>query len=503
MNIRKFLVRGARSYPDKPFVIFEDRKISFLTLRDASFTLANYLINSGVEKSQKIAVFLPSNPRAVFSYLGVFSMGGVLVPLNFMLTEEEVIHFINHSESSVLITQPKKGVDLLWIKKSCPRLREIIVSTQEETPFVSWDDILRKVMPEEPPVPIEQNDLAAIFYTSGSTGHPKGAMLTYRHLDNCNRAMNYYLELSSLDIFLCAGLPFAHLGGFDYITLTLYSGATFVLMERFHPLETLRNIEKYKPTFMWLVPSMYVAILSLKEYDKFDLSSLRYVNVFGAPSSPALLRKFHTVCPQAHLLNGWGMTETAAPNCYMPPGIEKIESIGKFTAGLEPKIVDSQGNRLGPYQQGELWVKGEVVMVGYYREPGLTKEVITDEGWLKTGDIAYYDEDDLFYIIGRKRDMIKVAGELVFSPEVEEKIHLHPKVQEVAVVGFPDKLRGEVPKAFVVLKEAHHIREQELRDFLKKHLAHFKIPHQFEFVDELPKTKSGKVNKEALKKARV
>jgi len=250
-----------------------------------------------------------------------------------------------------------------------------------------------------------------------------------------------------------------------------------------------------------MVPAMYVAIVSLKEYDKFNLSSLRYVIVFGAPSSPVLLRRFHSACPNAHFINGWGMTETAAPNCYLPPGIEKIESVGKFTPGLETKIVDEGGNTLNVGEQGELWVKGEPVMVGYYKEPQLTKEVLTEDGWLKTGDIAKFDEEGLCYIVGRKKEMIKVAGELVFSPEVEEKLHLHPKVKEVAVIGVPDKLRGEVPKAFIVVKEAETLTEQELRDLAKKHLAHFKIPHYFEFAEGLPKTSSGKIDKVKLKNA--
>ena len=228
------------------------------------------------------------------------------------------------------------------------------------------------------------------------------------------------------------------------------------------------------------------------------MPSLRYLTVFGAPSSPVLLRKFHKVCPNAHFLNGWGMTETAAPNCYLPPGIDKIESIGKFTPGLQTKIVDDNGNALGFNQEGELWVKGKPVMAGYYKEPELTSEVLTKDGWLKTGDVAKFDEDGLCYIVGRKKDMIKVGGEIVFSTEVEEKIHRYPKVKEVAVIGVSDALRGEVPKAFIVPNEGESLNEQELKEFAKKHLAHFKIPRYFEFIGNLPKTRSGKINKKEL-----
>ena len=349
---------------------------------------------------------------------------------------------------------------------------------------------------------IEEDSLSAIFYTSGSTGHPKGVMLTYRHFDNPINCINYALDVSSCDIVLCGGVPFSHIGGIDYILVMLATGQTLILMERFQPFEFLRNIEKYQVTWFWIVPAMYIAILSLKDYTKFNLSSLRYAVVFGAPSSPILLKRFHKTCPKARLLNGWGMTETSAPNCVLPVDVDKLESIGKFYPGMEAKIVDDKGDTLKEGQCGELWVKGEGVMVGYYREQALTDAVLTKDGWLKTGDIAYYDKEGLFYIVGRKKDMIKVAGEIVFSPEVEEKIQLHPKVKEVAVIGVPDKLRGEVPKAFIVIKEEESLSEEELKDFLKKYLAHFKIPHYFEFLSELPKTRTGKIDKKQLQNYR-
>jgi acyl-CoA synthetase (AMP-forming)/AMP-acid ligase II len=246
---------------------------------------------------------------------------------------------------------------------------------------------------------------------------------------------------------------------------------------------------------------MYVAVLSLKEYDKFDLSSLRYAVVFGAPSSPILLERFHKVCPNAYLLNGWGLTETAAPNSFLPTGTKtkEIAHTGEFPPGMEAKIVDDTGMTLGDEKEGELWLRGKAVMVGYYKEPDLTKTILSADRWFKTGDIARRDKLGRYYIVGRKKDMIKVAGEIVFCPEIEEVLQRHPKVQEVAVVGAADGLRGEVPKAFIVLKDGENL-EEELRYFCRQHLAHFKIPHYFKFRAFLPKNRVGKIDKEALKK---
>jgi acyl-CoA synthetase (AMP-forming)/AMP-acid ligase II len=243
-------------------------------------------------------------------------------------------------------------------------------------------------------------------------------------------------------------------------------------------------------------------VLSLKEYDKFDLSSLRYAVVFGAPSSPALLERFHKVCPNAYLLNGWGMTETSAPNSFLPTGTQtkEVRDTGKFPSGTEVKIVDDKGESLGDEQEGELWIRGKAVMACYYKEPDLTAEILTEYGWLKTGDIAKRDSQGRYYIVGRKKEMIKVGGEVVFEPEVESAIHRHPAVAEVAVIGVPDKLRGEVPRAFVVLKDGASLAEEELRYFCRQHLAHFKIPHYFEFRDNLPKNRLGKIDKETLRK---
>ncbi len=485
MRIQNLLEKHTQNYPEKAAIVFEDRAISFSELKDKTLGAANYLQSKEVTKDDKVALFLPNTPETIYSFLGVFSLGACVVPLDFMLTEEEVINFLNHSQAKILITQSKKGVDLDKIKNSCPGLEAIITELKfEKANEVALD--------------ISADDLAAIFYTSGSTGHPKGVMLNYSQLDNPPKVIDHFLKVSGEDVFLCGGVPFSHVGGLDYILLLLYFSSTLVLMPRFHPFEFLKNIQAHKVTIFCIVPAMFMAILSLKEYEKFDFSSLRYAVVFGAPSSPALLKRFHQAYPKAQLANGWGMTETAAPNTISPPGDEQIRSIGKFTPDMQAKIVDDQGKGLSSNQQGELLVKGKAVTKGYFKESGLTETALTSDGWFRTGDISYFDNQGFFYIVGRKKDMIKVAGEIVFPAEVEEKINRHPKVKETAVIGVSDKLRGEVPKAFVAAKEDQTLDQEELKGFLKEHLAHFKMPHYFEFVKDLPKNRTGKVDKSKL-----
>jgi long-chain acyl-CoA synthetase len=505
MQVKQLLLNRAKQFHDKPALIFKDNVLSFNDLKDKVFPLAEGLHAIGVRKSLKVAIYLPNYPEYIYSYLALFSLGAVVVPLDFMLTDNEVVNFLNHSDACFLIVREKKGMDLLAIKARCPQLKKIILLSEDpslipkDQSFLSWEDVLKHKgsMPSEK---INESDHAAIFYTSGSTGHPKGVLLNYGHLDNPVRSISHFLHPTDKDSYLCAGVPFSHVGGLDYMLFMLYFGSTLILMDRFHPLEALKNLEKYKATVFCIVPSMFVAILSMKECEKFDISSLRYPVVFGAPSSPELLGRFHQLCPNASLRNGWGMTETAAPNSYSPADISKLSSIGPFGVGMEAKIVDDEGDEVPLGQKGELWVKGDGVMVGYYKEEGLTNEVLTPDGWLKTGDIARKDEEGLFYLVGRKKDMIKVAGEIVFSPEVEEVIHRHPKVEEVAVIGVPDELRGEVPKAFIVAKKDQTITPEEIRSFCREYLAHFKLPHTIEIRETLPKNRVGKIDKELLKK---
>jgi long-chain acyl-CoA synthetase len=508
MFIPANLIKISESLPGKPAIIFEGQSITFSQLRDSVFCLANGLRKLGLKRDVKVAVYLPNVPEYIYSYFAVYSLGGVIVPLDFMFTQDELQNLIKHSDAKILIVQEKKGIDLKALKQNSEL--EHIILLRENTEFINpvrkessdrtglsnginFHNLIKENSPMFTQPKISDSDYSTIFYTSGSTGHPKGVLLNYRHLDSPIKTVEYFLHLSSQYTMLCP-VPFSHAAGWVFSLFMLYFGLTLVVQRRFSPLESLRDIERYKIIFICLVPSMYIAMLSQKEFKKFNLESLKYVVVFGAPSSPMLLKRFHQACSNAHLLNGWGMTETSPPNMISPLGSNKIDSVGRSVPWLEVRILDEEGRELPIGQVGELVIRGWVIMEGYYKEPELTRNVLRN-GWFHTGDLARIDSEGFIYIVGRKEEMIKVAGQRVFAPEIEEVIHRHPKVSEVAVVGVADELRGEVPKAFLVIKKDKKLTENELRYFCREHLAHFKVPHYFEFRDSLPKTRSGKIDK--------
>lgn len=502
MEIVKLLQEKAKDYPQKPAIIFKDRQITFVNLRDSVFKLADSFKNIGIKNGDKVAVYLPNNLEYIYSYLALWSLGATAVPLDFMLTQDELVSCLCHAEAKLLIAKSRENISLNNLKEKCPALKNIL---ELGLPFSVQ---IEKGMNNIPQAQIEDKDYAIIFYTSGTTGKPKGVLINYRQLEAPPKAMEYFVDLSAKDVVLCA-VPFSHLGGLIYIQNMLYFGLTVILMEHFIPLEFLKYIQNYKVNCFWIVPSMYYALLHSKEFEKFNLSSLRWIVTFGASSSPEALRRFNQHCPQAQLLNGWGLTETNAPTTVIPLGSKKIDSVGRPLPWVEVKIFSAEGGsasggdekdkELPQGQIGEIAVRGWVVTDGYYKDPQLTQETIRNR-WFHTGDLGKFDSEGDLYIVGRKKEMIKVAGEIVFEPEVETALHRHPAVSEAAVIGIADALRGEVPKAFVVLKEGHNASEEDLRYFCRQHLAHFKIPHTFEFKESLPKNRTGKIDKEMLRR---
>jgi len=499
MNLMEILEKRAKDSPDKTAIIFRDQEISFLELKDKTLKVAYALTNLGINKGDRVAIYLPSWPEYIYSYLGIWYIGATAVPLDFMLTEDELSSCLTHSEARIIIAKPKANLDLLALKEKCPNLKEIITCQDKKEGCLLFSECLKDNQYPSIKTDINEKDYAIIFYTSGTTGKPKGVLINYLQLTAPPKSMEFFVksDLSDKDTALCA-LPFSHLGGLIYIQNTIVFGLRLVLMERFIPVEFLKNIQNNKVNFFWIVPSMYYALLQLKEFETFNLSSLRWIVTFGASNSPDALRRFHQYCPGAQLLNGWGLTETNAPTVVLPFGSKKIESVGRPAPWIEVKMFNDSGKEVPNGQVGEIVVKSWVVTEGYFKDPVLTAETLRN-GWFHTGDLGRFDSEGDLYIVGRKKEMIKVAGEIVFEPEVESAIQKHADVLEAAVIGVPDKLRGEVPKAIVVLKEGKTLSAEDLRYFLREHLAHFKIPHHFEFVNNLPKNRVGKIDKEKLR----
>ncbi len=497
MNVKTRLNQTCQKYQSKPAIIYKDEVISFQELEEQVKKLANLLNDLGVKKGDKVAIYLPNCPEYVYSYLAVFSLGAVGVPLDFMLKTDELVSCLGHSEATVLIAKSRPDVSFSEIQSQLHQLEMILQIDGHVKGTMNYADLMTKTGTKDIAVTIDDKDPALIMYTSGTTGKPKGILLNYRHLDGSPEAMNHFVDLTDKDIKLVA-IPLSHIGGFIYIQNCICFGITLVLMERFQPMEFLENVHKYKVTCFHIVPPMYTAILTLKHIEKFDLSSLRWVVVFGAPSSPEILERFHKYCPNAKLLNGWGMTETCPPNTVTPMNSKNIASVGKPAPNCEIVIVDENDSEVPAGQIGEIKIRGWIVMDGYYKDEETTAEMIKD-GWLCTGDLGKFDAEGFLYIVGRKKEMIKVAGQIVYAPEVEAAFYKHEAVSEVAVIGVPDKMKGEAVKAFIVLKPGRTETAGDFRQFAREHLANFKVPQVVEIKTDLPKNRTGKIDKETLK----
>ncbi len=496
--IREILQETAKQFPQKSAIVFKEQSISFAQLNHNVLCLAHALRQQGVEEGDKIGIYLPNSPAYIYSYLACFCLGAVGVPLDYMLKTEEILSCLTHAETKILIAQENNDADLKIITSALPSLKIILSGDgKERESALSFETLLEETSPQLAPAHIRESDPALIMYTSGTTGAPKGIVLTYKHLEGSPAAMKYFVDLSERDCKLSA-LPLSHIGGFIYIQNCITFGITLILMERFNPLEFLKNIEQYQVTCFHIVPAMYTAILSLKQIEKFNLSSLRWVVVFGAPSAPEILQRFNQYCPNAKFLNGWGMTETCPPNTVTPLGSNKIESVGKSAPHCDIKIVDEDDREMPTGQVGEIVIRGWIVLKEYYKDPQTTA-MTKRNGWFHTGDLGRFDEESFLYIVGRKKEMIKVAGQIVYAPEVEAAFYKHEAVAEVAVIGVTDPLRGEAVKAFIVLKPDSKTSAEDLRYFTKEHLANFKVPQTIEIRESLPKNRTGKIDKALLK----
>lgn len=499
----EMLREAAERYANKPAIIFKDLRITFRELEALVNSMANALLGLGVTKGDKVALFMMNRPEWVISFMAAARIGAVATPLNPSYKKMEVTYQVNDSEAKVLITHETLYPVVQEARPNMPELKTIIVvgTAPRGEDTLSFDDLIRKSSPKRPP-PVNLNlreDLVALPYSSGTTGLPKGTMLTQSNLVTNHIQFISSSRMTDRDTLLIF-LPFYHIYGTMLMGSSLYAGATQVLMERFDMVESLTLVEKYQVTMHFAVPPILIAMANYPEIKQYNLSSLRFIFTGAAPLAPEIGRKVKELTG-VRVLQGYGLTE-ASPLTHANPvdgDFAKLESVGLGISDQEQKIVDIETGEkeLGPEEVGELIVRGPHVMKGYWKNPEATRQALRN-GWLYTGDIAKIDKDGFVYIIDRKKEMIKYKGFGIAPAELEAVLFQHPAVADCAVFSKPDPEAGEIPKGVVVLKKNYQATAEELMQFVEERVAGYKKIREIEFLETIPKTASGKILRRVL-----
>lgn len=527
ISVSQILDNTAKKYPENTALIFVGRKITYKELSELVDKLATALHNLGVKKGDKVALLLPNCPQFVISYYAALKIGAIVIPTNPLYTERELEYQLNNSGTETVITLDVKALyPKIANVKEKTRLKRIIISDIREYlrfpesvlyPIAKRKEIvkvkkgagiyfLKKLLDEYPQTPpvveIEpEEDLALLQYTGGTTGVPKGVMLTHKNLVVNAIQCRYWFSKAKIEeeTFLSV-LPFFHVFGMTVcMNVPIYLAASIILVPRFKVDDIFKIINKFKPTVFPGVPTMYVAINNYPHIEKYDLSSIKFCISGAAPLPIEVAEKFEKLTGGV-LVEGFGLTECSpVTHCNPLYGKRKVGSIGLPFPDTDIKITDLETGKkiLNIGEIGELAIRGPQVMKGYWQMPEETAQVIRD-GWLYTGDIAKMDEEGYTFIVDRKKDMIIVSGNNVYPKDVEEILYQHPKVKEAVVVGLPDVYQGEAVKAYIILKDGQTATSQEIIEFCKKNLSNHAVPKFVEFRKELPKTLIGKVLRRVL-----
>ena len=526
ISVDDLLSRAAKNWPNAVATRFYGAEMTYRDVDAAAGRFAAGLRKIGVNKGDRVSILMPNSPQFVIAFFGILRAGGIVVQTNPLYTPRELeemyrdagvetvvcVDLFFKNVAKVQETLPLKRVVVTDIKEYLPGLLALLYPLKKRKDFgkivipkatwVYWFKGLLSPVPAKPE-PINLDDAAVLQYTGGTTGTPKGAMLSHRNLvANAHQAAAWFPGLKGGDETFLAAIPFFHVYGLTVALLSaVVIGAKMVLHPNPREIEAiLKLIAKTKPSIFPGVPTMYVAIVNNPKVAKYDLRSIRACISGAAPLPLEVRRKFEAMTG-GKLVEGYGLTE-ASPITHCNPifGLVK-DGIGIPVSGTDARIVDSEtGTRvLATGEVGELAVRGPQVMRGYWNRPDETRNVITGDGWLLTGDIAKMDEDGYFSIVDRKKDMIIASGYNVYPREVEEVLFMHPAVQEAAAIGVPDPYRGETVKAYIVLKPGATATAEEITSFCRERLAPFKVPKQIEFATELPKTLVGKVLRRALR----
>ncbi len=497
---------AAHHTPNAVALYFQDRTITYSELRDRCHRLSNALLRVA-SPGDRVAILAENCPEYVECYYGAPGAGMALTLLNYRLAARELAYIIGDSAPSVLVVEPKYLPTIEQIRGQIPSVRTILLIGAEAEGCVGYDDFVATGAPTPPEQRPSEDSLCWLLYTSGTTGLPKGAMLSHRNLlASVMNAMTAW-ESAPDDVNLYT-FPLFHVAGYVMPTYNLRSQPV-VLLRAFDPPTLLENVQRYRVTNTAMAPTMLAMLLEDPKTDEYDLSSVRRFG-YGASSMPAeVLRRARAKWPKIGFSTGFGMTELAGNVMYMgradheraaDEGLEILRSVGRQLPLSRVRVVDEQENDCPPDVAGEIVIKGDQVLMGYWRNPEATETSFVD-GWFHSGDIGRWDKDGYLYIVDRKKDMILTGGENVYPREVEEVLFEHPAVLEAAVIGAPDPKWGEKVVAVICLREGASASEEALIGFCRERIASYKKPRHVVFIEAIPKNASGKVLKRELREA--
>lgn len=503
-NIATFLDSHMMRYPDKIALIHptSKRSYSYTDLSRMSGSLAVAFNTRGLSPGDRVVLYLDSSPEYLISYFAAWRAGLVVVPTNIVYRKDELAYAIRDSGAKILISSINSRNITGSIKDLCPDLVHILEvggdgASSWETLTTSYESVR--------PIPCRSDDVCQIQYTSGTTGRPKGAMLTHGGWLAALQAEGEALDLTSQDVYL--GIyPMAHVG-ISWGLSVLRAGGTYVIMERYHPDEYIRLVRDYKITVLAGMPPVIHALSETSQGTEESFSSVRRIISGGGPMHSPTWKKFFE---RFHIpvINAYGLSETIVLGCgtvIRPedyPTADEYNSVGKPVGFAEVKIVDvaNPEKELTSPNAGEIALRGPGVAIGYWNQPDESKEVFLDDGWFLTGDIGYIDSKGMLVITDRKKDMIIMSGWKVYPTEVENVLILHPKIADVAIFGCPDEEKGEIPAAAVVLRSSDEpLTLEELHTWSQDHLAGYKIPRRLMVLDQLPRVGGWKLLRRELR----
>jgi long-chain acyl-CoA synthetase len=495
-TLGEILATAANNFGERIALHFEGGEYSYNELNRLSNQVADSLTCYGIGFNSRVVLYAPNSAHWIVSYYAIAKTGATIVPVDSMLIPSEVNFIVNDSAAVLLMTSVTNDEDLYAICEDTAIQNIITLENEKASGALPLSELIKGGNPDFQPVQSMPDTLSTIAYTSGSTGKPKGAMLSHRSVI-LGAALTVHYHLRNREDVFVSALPCTHVYGNDVILTCFMVGGSLVLLRRFDSEEVMNAIQTYRATMFEGVPTMYFYLLAMLNLSSYDLSSLTRCTVGGQTMPIEKIKEVESMfgCP---LIELWGMTETAGVAVTSPFFADKqYGSIGIPLPFIECRI-DSQTDNNHEKGVGELCVRGPLVMQGYYMNEKKTAETIDKEGWLHTGDLARQDKGGFIIITGRKKEVIITAGYNIYPQELEEVISQHSDVAMAAVGKVQDEIKGELAVAYVVLKEASHTNEDELKKFCRGLLAPYKVPRQFKFVKDLPKTGSGKVMRHKL-----